>query len=76
MVYTLKSLCEKKITTFLTTSNYSLIEAFAKKFYCQYLMKYLKWYFEENKLNIIIENFTIIISSEDNSITIDKSVIS
>lgn len=76
MVNTLKSLCEKKITTFLTTSNYSLIEAFSKKFYCQYLMKYLKWYFEENKLNIILENFTIVVSSEDNSITIDKSVIS
>ena len=76
IVPSLKYLCEKKIATLITNANYSLIEAFAKKFCCTYLTKYLKWYYEENKMNIILEEYTIMISSEDNSVMLDKSLYS
>ena len=49
---------------------------FAKKFCCTYLTKYLKWYYEENKMNITLEEYTIMISSEDNSVMLDKSLYS
>lgn len=55
----LKIWCEKTITNFITYDNYSMIVAFANKFNCNNLLKYLDWYYSENKTKVKIEELTL-----------------
>jgi hypothetical protein len=65
--------CERSILVFLNTDNFSYILAFAKKFSCSYLYKQLELFYDDNKSNIMFEEYSIIINNEDNSILYEKA---
>jgi hypothetical protein len=73
LVDSIKMFCERSILVFLNTDNFSYILAFAKKFSCSYLYKQLELFYDDNKSNIMFEEYSIIINNEDNSILYEKA---